>query len=87
MRPADEGKRTAAEAAVALVENGMQLGLGIGLHDALRPGRFGPAGGRGRTAGHRHAYLEADRGAGAAWASRSAIASRSRCWIWRSMAP
>ena len=65
MRPADEGKRTAAEAAVALVENGMQLGLGIGLHDALRPGRFGPAGGRGRTAGHRHAYLEADRGAGA----------------------
>jgi hypothetical protein len=38
--PADEGKRTAAEAAVALVENGMQLGLGIGLHDALRPGRF-----------------------------------------------
>jgi ribose 5-phosphate isomerase len=41
MRPADEGKRTAAEAAVARVENGMQLGLGIGSTMRYAPDALG----------------------------------------------
>jgi ribose 5-phosphate isomerase len=85
MRPADEGKRTAAEAAVALVENGLELGLGIGSTMRYAPDALGRRVGEGpRVNGMSISKQTARRRA--AWASRSAIASRSRCWIWRSMA-